>query len=59
MTSQSYLTTALKAEHFVSRQQHETQTGVIWSLAKEKPDVYLHTFFAGSAGIALFYPPGN
>ncbi len=55
MTSQNYLETALSAERFISQQQHETRSGLVWSLATEKPDVYLHTLYAGSAGIALFY----
>ena len=55
MTSQRYLETALGAERFISEHQRETPTGQTWSLAREKPDVHLHTLYAGSAGIALFY----
>ncbi len=50
-----YLENALKAEVWISRHASRTEHGRVWALANESPDVYLHTLYAGSAGIALYY----
>jgi len=54
-TRADYLDTALKAENWISRHAHRTEHGLVWGLANEAPNVYLHTLYAGSAGIALYY----
>jgi lantibiotic modifying enzyme len=55
MNKETYLETALDAERFIAKHQNETSDGLVWGLADESPDKYLHTLYAGSAGIALFY----
>ncbi len=55
MQAQMLLDTALQAERFVRSLQLETPNGVAWGLARERPEKVLHTLYAGSAGIILFY----
>lgn len=55
MSNNPHLETALAAERFIHQFEKKTDNGLVWSLAKEKPEVYLRTLYAGSAGIALFY----
>ncbi len=55
LDSNDYLQTALQAEAWIAQHSKQTDDGVLWGLANEKPDVYLHTLYAGSAGIALYY----
>jgi lantibiotic modifying enzyme len=42
-------------ENWIRGHRKETEQGIVWGLANEAPDVYLHTLYAGSAGIAVFY----
>jgi rhamnogalacturonyl hydrolase YesR len=54
-THEDYLGTALKAEAWIASHASRTDHGLVWGLANEAPDKYLHTLYAGSAGIALYY----
>ncbi|MCB1692852.1 MAG: hypothetical protein KDI19_08805 [Pseudomonadales bacterium] len=44
-----------RVEKWIHSHRKETEHGIVWGLANEAPDTCLHTLYAGSAGIALFY----
>jgi lantibiotic modifying enzyme len=54
-TETDYLDTAIAAERWISGHCRETDHGLVWGLANEAPETCLHTLYAGSAGIALYY----
>ena len=53
-SAEALLEAATKTASWLSSQQHETDHGVIWSIARETPERRLRTLYYGSAGIALF-----
>ena len=55
MEPDALIDVALRTERFIHSLQKETANGVAWGLASERPDKVIHTLYAGSAGIALFY----
>lgn len=55
MKSEDCLAVAQRAERWIDGYRHDTEHGVVWGLAAERPDKYLYTLYAGSAGILLFY----
>ena len=55
MQAEELLAVASGAERWIDAYADDTGAGRRWGLAAEKPDRYLYTLYAGSAGITLFY----
>ena len=49
------LDVAFRTERWIDKFGSDTVHGRVWGLAAERPDKYIHTLYAGSAGIVLFY----
>ncbi len=49
------LDVARRAERWIDTHRKDTEHGIVWGLADEAPERFVHTLYSGSAGIALFY----
>ncbi len=54
-TADDLLEVATGAERWIDSHRHDTADGVVWGLANEAPEKYVHNLYSGSAGIALYY----
>jgi lantibiotic modifying enzyme len=53
--SAEYLNHALQAEKFIDSMKVDGEHGIMWKTSPESGDVGNHSFYHGSAGIALYY----
>ena len=55
MQAEELLEIAEGTERWINGFAHDTENGRVWGLAAERPEKYIHTLYAGSAGVTLFY----